>query len=350
MKRSIRSTADLARHLGLSRWSVSRAINGQEGVSAETIVLVKAAMEKFAFAPSAHARGLRSRRTGVIGVCCRDLETRVTTQKIVRIQRLLSSRGYRPMLEFAEVDQRMAPDVMRHFIAMRVEGVVLVDMPFAEDPAEWQHLLGQRRIPVMNVEPLGTPEHNAVYVDREEALAQLAEHLLDLGHERLALLGISANFPLGRPRYAGVLRALRKRRLNPESCLTVIDFPARRHGGLRYGHQLAEHLIAKKLRASAIVALNDEVAVGILWRLQKEGWDCPRDFSLAGFDNLVLGEQTSPPLTTVDHNVDAVVVSAVDMLAQLIERGPGAALPSVRIEPRLVVRDSTAAAPALAVR
>lgn len=344
MSKSIRSTADLARHLGLSRWSVSRAINGQDGVSAETIALVKAAMEKFAFTPSLHARGLRGRRTGVIGVCCRDLETRVTTQKIVRIQRLLSSRGYRPMLEFAEVDQRMAPAVMRHFIAMCVEGVVLVDMPLATESTGWQRLLNQRRIPVIQVEPLGTPEYNAVYVDREEALARLTGHLLDLGHEHLSLLGISANFPLGRPRYAGVLRALRTRGLRPESCLTVIDFPAQRHGGLRYGHELAERLITTKTRASALVALNDDVAVGVLWRLQKEGWACPRDFSLAGFDNLVLGEQTSPALTTVDHNVDAVVVAAVDMLTQLIERGPGTMLPSVKIEPRLVVRDSTAAA------
>ena len=78
MKKTIHSTAELARHLGLSRWSVSRAINGQDGVSRETTGQVRAAMEQYGFTPSAHGRGLRGRRTGVIGICFRALDTPIT--------------------------------------------------------------------------------------------------------------------------------------------------------------------------------------------------------------------------------------------------------------------------------
>src|SRR2546423_9625848 len=99
MKKSIHSTAELARHLGLSRWSVSRAINGQDGVSAATAEQVRAAMEEFGFAPSVHGRGLRGLRTGVIGICFRALDTPVTIEKIAHAQRLVSAPGYRPPFE-----------------------------------------------------------------------------------------------------------------------------------------------------------------------------------------------------------------------------------------------------------
>ena len=343
MKQSIHSTADLARHLGLSRWSVSRAINGHDGVSPATAEQVRAAMEKFGFTPSAHARGLRGRRTGAIGMCFRELYTPVTIQKIAQMQRLVSRRGFRPLLEFAELDQRMGLDVIRHFIAMRVEGVLLVDTPPGPEVAEWLKMLKKHGIPAAAVEPLGPVAFNGVHLDREEAMARVTAELLARGHRRFALLGISRRFPLGRPRCAGVRRALRGHDLDPDAVIDTIDHPEHRYGGLRYGRELAEQLLTRRQPPSALLALNDEVAAGALWHLQKAGWHCPRDFSLVGFDNLVLAGQTTPALTTVDHNVDAVAAAAVEMLLQLIGLGPQARLPVVKIEPRLVVRESVGA-------
>ena len=171
-------------------------------------------------------------------------------------------------------------------------------------------------------------------------MARVTTELLARGHRRFALLGISRQFPLGRPRFAGVLRALRERHLDPNAVIDMIDHPEHRYGGLRYGRELAEQLLTRRRFSSALLALNDEVAAGALWHLQKAGWHCPRDFSLVGFDNLMLAEQTTPALTTVDHNVDAVAAAAVEMLFQLIELGPRARLPVVKIEPRLVIRES----------
>jgi DNA-binding LacI/PurR family transcriptional regulator len=338
MKKSIQSTAELARHLGLSRWSVSRAINGQGGVSADTTAQVRAAMEEFGFTPSPHGRALRGHRTGAIGICFRELDTPITIQKVAHIQRLLSRRGFRPLFEFTELDQRMGTDVIRHFISMRVEGVLLVDTPPGPEVNEWQRMLKQHGIPAASVEPVGPITQNGVHLDREEAMARVTTHLAALGHRRFALAGISPDYPLGRVRHGGVMRALAAAKISaaPE----ILSLPNIRPAGLRYGRQLAEILLARSRRPTAILAINDEVAAGVLWRLQRAGLNCPGDFSLFGFDNLALSEQTTPALSTVDHNVEVVAAAAVDLLGKLIALGPHAKLPVVKIEPHLMVRES----------
>lgn len=342
MMKSIHSTAELARHLGLSRWSVSRAINNQDGVSPATVEAVRAAMDKFGFAPSAHGRGLRGHRTGVIGICFRALDTPITIEKIAHVQRLVGRRGYRPLFELTELDQRMGADVINHFISLRVEGVLFVDTPPGPTSAGWLRLLRRHDIPAAHLEPLGAVAHNAVHLDRTAAMAQVTAHLLGLGHERFALLGINATSPLGRPRCAGVVQALRAAGRDPKRCFQILDFPHPRPAGLRYGHQLAEKLLAAPRRPTALLAVNDEVAAGVMWGLQRAGHVVPRDFSIFGFDNLVLSEQTTPALCTVDHQVETVATAAADVLFKLIERGPGARLPVVRIPPRLILRESVA--------
>lgn len=342
MKKAIHSTADLARHLGISRWSVSRAINGQDGVSAEVAEQVRNAMKEFGFTPSPHGRGLRGQRTGVIGICFRALDTPVTIQKIAHVQRLVGQRGFRPLFELTGVDEHGGMDVINHFIAMRVEGVLLVDAPPSDECTPWLRTLRQNGIPTALLEPRGLARHNAVHLDREAALMQIADRLLALGHTHLGLLGISPRFPLGEPRYRGVERAVTARRLRFEETVTLFDVPEHRYQGLRYGNELADLVLAIRRRPTALIALNDEIAAGAMWRLQRAGLRFPEEISIFGFDNLPIAEQTQPGLCTVDHRVEATAGAATETLFKLIEGGPDAKLPVIKIEPSLVIRESVA--------
>lgn len=338
MKKSIHSTSDLARHLGLSRWAVSRAINGQDGVSAETVAQVRDAMREFGFVPSPHGRGLRGQRTGVIGISFRALDTPVTIRKIAEVQRLVSEQGYRPLFEIAgEADAGLA--VMSHFVAMRVEGVLLVDAPPAAECKPWLALLRRNGIPAAFLEPRAELPSNAVQLDREKALARITDHLLALGHRDFGLLGISPNFPLGVPRFRGICGALERRGLDPARQVQIFELPGR-HEGLGYGSQLADQLLAARRRPTALIALNDEVAAGALWRLERAALQVPRDLSLFGFDNLPLSGQVQPALSTVDHQVATTARIATELLFRLIEKGPTAKIPTTKIEPALIHRDS----------
>ena len=336
----IHSTAELARHLGLSRWSVSRAINGQGGISQETVRLVRETMAKFGFTPSMHARGLRNQRTGVIGICCRTLDTPVTIKKISRVQQLMGAYGFRPLLEITELDERLGSVVINHFVSLKVEAVLFVDTPVGARTTRWLRLLKEHGIPAAHMEPLGAISKNAVHLDRHTAMKSATEHMLSLGHVFFGLLGISVDSPMGKDRYDGIADALVARGLQPETHLEAIALPYERPAGLRLGQQIADKLLQSKRPPTALLTVNDDVATGVMWGLQKAGRSIPGDFSIFGFDNLPLSEQTSPALCTVDHQVDAAAASAVEILSKLIESGITAKLPAVMIAPKLIIRDS----------
>lgn len=344
-KKTVANTAELAKHLGLSRWAVSRAINGQPGVSEETVARVTAAMRELRFTPSPHARGLRGQRTHLVGVSFRGLQTPITMAKISQVQRLIRQHGYRPLLVMTEDDPQQGLDVMQNFITMRVEGVIMVDTPPDMEGSQWYRLLDGAEIPHVLLEPRGAAARNAVMLDRTAALEKATCHLLDYGHRRFALLGISRAFPLGVPRYEGVRRALAARGLGIEACVETYDVPERRYLGMRYGRELAAAYLAAKSRATALIALDDLVATGAMWELQRRGVRVPEQCSIVGFDNLGMTDQTNPPLTTVDHNIEVLTSAAMDMLLKLMGGGTKEKLGVVRTPAFLVKRESTGPAP-----
>lgn len=312
-------------------------------------------MRDLHFSPSPHARGLRGQRTGVIGLSIRNLNTQVAVAKITRAQHCISKRGLHPLMAISEDDQTRGADAINRFISMRVDGVILVDAPPPKERAAWVQMLRDAEIPTVMLDPRRPEGRNTVLLDRVGALRKVTEHLLDLGHRRFALLGISKEFPMGVPRHEGVRQALEARGLDFEACADVFDMPERRYQGMRYGHELAElYLASKRRRATALIALDDMVATGAMWELHRNGMEVPRDCSLFGFDNLPFTEQMNPALSTVDHNVEKMAEAAVDMLQRLIsdewEGGDAVAieagLPSIRMPATLVLRNSTRASEA----
>lgn len=345
---AVDSTSALARHLGLSRWTVSRALNGHPDVNPETAARVQAAARESGFVPSPFARGLRGGRTGTIGIAFRELETPILVRKVAHMQTLLRTRQYRPLFELTEASGEVGLDVIQHFVAMRVEGVILVDASAGPDAAVWRRLLDDHGIPAVFLEPRGIVSENAVSLDRAAAMQRVTEQLWRLGHRHFALLGIDRSYPLGVPRVDGVAAALRAHGASFEDCVEVIMGSNRRFDAFDYGRELADYVLGLPALPTALLALNDEIATGALWRLQQAGVSVPRDVSLFGFDNLPIGLQTSPRLCTVDQQVTDMIEATVSMLFALLDAPPGKRILSRQLPTQIVLRDSVAA-PAIRV-
>jgi DNA-binding LacI/PurR family transcriptional regulator len=343
---SVNSTAALARHLGLSRWTVSRAINGHPEVNADTTQRVQVAMRELGFVPSPFGRALRGGRTRTIGVSFRELETPILVRKVTVMQKLLRERHYRPLFELIEGGSDPGLEVVRHFASMRAEGVVLVDSPVGEESAPWLEFLAQNRIPGVLLEPRGTAAHNAILLDRRAALARVTEHLYQMGHRHFGLLGIDRSFPLGVPRCEGVADALKAHGERFEDCVDTVIQSNRRFDAFDYGRELAEFLLGRPVLPTALIALNDEIATGAMWQLQRAGLVVPRDISIFGFDNQPISTQTSPRLSTVDQQVPEMIAATVEMLFELLKSPPGTELPARCVQAQVVLRDSVAPPPA----
>lgn len=175
----------------------------------------------------------------------------------------------------------------------------------------------------------------------------LLEHLLDLGHTRLCLLGLDPTIPYGPSRWEGIEQVASSRGVEPEQLAAVITEPVNGFGSMDfdYGRHLAGRMLEIRPRPTAVLALNDQVAFGAVTRFREAGLEVPRDLSVVGFDNLETAAQFSPGLTTVDQEVNSLMQAGVDALVRQLD-GPGAPRkPVLQVRPRLVVRASTASPP-----
>ncbi|AHF91410.1 LacI family transcription regulator [Opitutaceae bacterium TAV5] len=330
----VRSTAELADHLGLSRWTVSHGLNDRPWVKEETRRRIQDAARELGFTPNPLARGLQNGRTGMIGVCFNELENPIIVKKISILQRLLQERGYQGLIELTlgkpDVEQR----VVQHFLAMRVEGIVTVNSRF--DPSR---LLARSGIPLVHIDPYDETLLPHVRMDRAAAMEALVLHATSLGHRRFVLLGMPEN-EFGE-RWRGLRAGFSRAGIDETRDVRGIDRGDPDPPDYDHGRTLAGDLLDSGFVPTVILAVNDRVAIGAMNRLSEAGWQIPRKCSVTGFDNLDIGNHWNPRITTIDHQAEELLVSGLELLFRRILRPRSGSTYTETIAPRLIPRQST---------
>ncbi|HEY0945749.1 MAG TPA: LacI family DNA-binding transcriptional regulator [Opitutaceae bacterium] len=335
----ITSTAEFARYVGLARTTVSRVLNGQPGLKPKTIERVEKAMAETGFTPNAYALHLKGKSTAMIGVCMENLLTPPAVQKLASLQRHLRERGYASLIEV--LDPGTGTKVVRHLLSMRVEGVVFIGhFQPVEIEQRIAELTGQGT-PHLVIDQVGLAQANTVALDRPQAMIEVFEHLLGLGHRTFGLLGISGTTRSNQDRLRGIEAALKAHGLTLGDATHSFDHLHTRENDFSFGRQLAHRFAELRKRPTAYVALNDEIAIGALHGFQELGFKIPDDLSITGFNNQDVCEMTMPGLTSVDQQIEHTVTVAIDALFAQFGAAPRA-MPLLRkIAPKLVVRGST---------
>lgn len=335
----IRSTAELARHIGLARTTVSRVLNGQPGLKPKTIARVQQALAETGFTPNAHAAQLRGKRAALVGVWMEDLATPPMVRKLATLQRVLRARGFASLIEV--VAPGGGRDVVRHFQSLRVEAVVFIGHFVREEIEACIADLTRQGTPHVVMDHYGLAGASTVALDRAAGMELVMNHLLDLGHRTFGGLGMTKGPTGSNSRQAGIQAALRARGLDPEACIVSLDHLHERQGDFQYGRRLAASFAALRGRPTAYLGYNDEIALGALRGFQEAGFKVPRDLSITGFNNQEICLLTSPELTTVDQSIEATVAAVADFVVGRIGAGPPVRPVVRRIPPTLVVREST---------
>lgn len=320
---TVATTAALARHLGLSRWTVSRVLNGHGGVLPETVERVHKAMAELGFQPNALARSLRGGRSGAVGVCFQEMESPILARKVSLLQQALRGLGYRALIELTTGDQELERQAIVHFLSMQVEGIVLIGSQLAEGDPTLAMVQGQK-MPLLWVDPEYKVKGDQISVNRVWSMRLVLDHLLGLGHRRIGVIGIDPDNPYGAFRIPALLAYARQRGLDAERDLVMHYHAGHLTHDYPYGWQLAAELLekcGKHARPTALVALNDRVAIGAMAYLRSVGVDVPRQMSIIGYDNLGVTEYLSPSLTSVDHHAELLMSRAAQILAERIKGG-----------------------------
>jgi len=326
---------DVARTAGVSIATVSKVINGRYGVAAGTSQRVQQVIDDLGYESSLVARSLRSHRTNVVGVLVAEFEP-FSTEILKGTSDAITGSGYE-LLAYSG-GGRTGEDVgwerryLSRLSGTLIDGAVLVT-PTVHSPGG--------SVPVVAIDPhagpAGTPTVDA---DNFAGGAMATEHLLGLGHRRIALLGGRPDLESARLREEGYRAAHASAGVPVDPCLVRV-------GGYRRQTALApaRELLSLAHPPTAVFAANDLSAIGVLEVAAEMGLSVPQDLSVIGFDNIPESALTSPPLTTVEQPLREMGARAVTMLLQLLAGSPapapGEPAAHVQMPTRLVERGST---------
>ena len=326
------SLRDVARAAGVSPATASRALADPGAVATAGRARVLRAAQQLGYRTADDAPARPTRRLGVI---VPDLENPFFSGVVKGIQHRARAAGLTVFVADAEEDARLEVELVRH-LAPDVEGLVLCSPRMSARALA--DLPGGPEILLLNRE---APSHRSVTVDNEDGIRQALEHLHALGHRRVAYAGGPPDSWSDAERRRGLHATV--------TALRDVDLVDLGHFAATYtGGVVAADLVVAS-GATAVLAHNDLVALGVLDRLRLRGVDVPGQISVVGFDDVPAATQVSPALTTVAVPLRILGRIAVDTLLDRPTRdgSPGSAAvpPTHRTAVSLVVRASTGPAP-----
>lgn len=331
---------DIATRVGVSVMTVSKALRDAHDVSPATKTRIKLTALEMGYVPDSTAQGLRTRTTKTFGLLISSTTNPIFARIVFAIEERAHELGYDVLLAHTQNLAEREEACIRRLLSRRVDGLFVSPVYRMEPQARIYQELIARRTPVVL---LGSPApfcepFVSVQIEELNGSYQVTQHLLTLGHRRIAYLTGPATAPWARERFEGYRRALR------EAGLDVDDRLVFQAGGtIEDGTKAALQMASEKCDATAVQAANDLVAVGCATTLLRQGLRIPQDISLAGFGNVLLAEHFRVPLTTVRQPKFRLGTAAVDLMRQLLLNQR---VESKRLPAELIVRESTAPPPA----
>jgi len=326
---------DIAERAGVSVMTVSKALRDEPDVSESTKARLKLLAQEMGYVPDSSAQGLRNRTTKLFGLVLPSLANPIFARLVLAIQERAYDLGYDVLLGYTLHNPDREETCIRRFLSRRVDGLFLSPVYRLEAEARVYQELLRRKVPTVLLGHTAPFCSHFVNVETDDSMAGYAmtQHLLQLGHKRIAFLAGPPATPWTRERYEGYRRALRQAGMDIDEKLI---FQAGRT--IEDGAKAAVQMINEASAATAIQAVNDMVAVGCAEVLLKQNLRIPQDISIVGFGNSMLSEYFRVPLTTIDQPKHRLGAAAVDAMLQLLRGGHPE---SKRLGAQLVVRASS---------
>lgn len=326
--RSRITLAEIADRASVSISSVSKVLNGRPGISPTNRRRIEALLQEYGYSPRGPAPFAK-----VIEVVFYELDTEWMIEVLMGVESVAQERGCRIMLTPSQDLQNPARGWIDEVVQRRPAGVILL---FSGPTADQVAQLRSRSIPFVVVDPAGDPEPGMPYVGSQNWSGGLAatEHLIGLGHRRIAVITGREDQLFARARLAGYVSAMHGAGLELRDEYV-------RHGSFHVedGVQQGRALLALPEPPTAIFAGSDLQALGVYEAASERGLQIPEDLSIVGYDDLRLARWSGPPLTTVHQPVRDMAMTATRIVLEPNLRGQS----RVDLAIRLIVRQSTAA-------
>ncbi|MEF3274435.1 MAG: LacI family DNA-binding transcriptional regulator [Chloroflexus sp.] len=329
---------DVAARAGVSYQTVSKVLNGEMQVAPETMARIQAAVQELGYRPNRIARNMRAGRSFMIGYSWTQTEpgqvNHILDQFLSSMVREAGAVGYY-VLPFPFLEGKEQVEIYRDLIRSgNVDGFVLSSVNY-NDP-RIQFLLKQK-FPFVAF-GRSNPEWDFAWVDIDGAAGtrQAIAYLIGRGHRRIAILAWPPDSRVGNDRLQGYLEAMEAGQIVSES-----DYILRGEGTFEVGRAMTLHLLDLPAgrRPTAILTLNDTMAIGAMAAARERGLTIGTDLAIIGFDDAPMVQYLFPPLSSVRQPIAEAGRKCVELLVALVE-GQTFTEKHVLLQPSLIIRAS----------
>lgn len=327
------SIKDIAKVAKVSHPTVSRALRYSPLVNRETAERIRQIATVMKYRPSAIGRSLVSRKTNTIGVAVTTIADPFIGEVVTGIEEMANEHGYSVILANSNADPDREVKVVHSFHERRVDGILVTASRVG---ALYAPLLSQLKIPIVLINSHHSDEFvHSVMIDNVTASCAATQHLIELGHRRIAYIGDQFGFQSDTERLVGYRQALNLAH-HPFLPELVVQGDGKAEGGM----QAMEKLLMLPEPPTAVFCYNDMSALGAMRVIHLHGLAVPNDISVVGFDDLVITSYARPLLTTMRQPKQQMGRLAMETLLKLFS---GLATKThIKLKGELIVRESTA--------
>jgi DNA-binding LacI/PurR family transcriptional regulator len=328
---------DIAEVVGKSVAAVSRALNDYDDISEETRAYIKQVAREMGYSPNPMAQRLRKRATDTLGLILPVFSPKnfdpYFSELLAGIANEATEHGFDLLVSTCAPGRVENQAYHRLISGRRVDGMIIARLRWQDPRVE---LLLDKQFPFVAVgNPNLSDDIPTVSEDATDGARLIVEHLVEQGHERIALINAPNNLIFSSNYFAGFREAMIKANLPvDDNFLEQSDFTQ------KDGYRVAQTLLSRPEIPSAIITADDIVALGVMAAAQDQGFEIGSDLAVAGYGDILLSEYSQPPLTTIHRSTYALGQRACRMLiAQL--HGEALDEPHVVFQPSLVIRQSS---------
>ncbi len=326
----------IAKALGVSAMTVSRAMNNSDKISDQTKKMVLEKAKQMGYTPNHIAKSLISQKSDTIGVVIPEIHHMFFSQVISGIESVVYENNYHLFLTNSSEKFEREKDVIEALRSRRVDGILISCAQDSNDDKYYKSLVEHGTKVVFFDRCIENIGASCVCVNDRLSSNSITTHLIEHGYKRIAHLSGANNLSISRERFGGYKDALEREGLPFDESLVKTSGFTEEGGYEAMKLLLEEH---KENPLTAVVAVNDPVAFGAIRAINEAGFTIPDDIAIVGFSDDIRSKLMPVPLTTIDQPAYQIGVRAAEKLIRMIEN-ESEPIESIYLNTKLILRDS----------
>jgi len=324
---------DIAKKLGVSIITVSKALRGHPDISKKTADLVKKTAYELGYTPNLIARSLASRKSNTIGVVLPQIAHHFFSSLMDQIYTYAHSKNYAIFLTVSQENQMMQRTQIQTLLAMRVDGILI---SITQDTSDFEifEIAKKREVPIVFVDRIPNLKNcNTVTVDDKGGAYKAINHAVKIGYKKFAHFAGSSKINIGRERILGFKQALNDNGIEVKNNWIIEgDFVE------KSGYDSFMKLFNENDLPEMILAVTYPVAIGIYMAAKEVGIKIPEELDVICFGNSHVQEFLSPPLSCINQPTDILAKQSIDLLISIIDNSENVKPQSVVVDTDLIIR------------